>query len=261
MWGLINMPVQYNGRQLKISDFGSVKKQLSPQSIAKENQSYRLCLQYEYIGTPKQGMKYLEKTVDSFSKLLPMGFSVEIDERGYSWDNKDNSKYLLLALVAAIIFFVTAILFNSIRQPLVIISMIPISFIGTFLTFYIFDLKFDQGGFASFILLSGITVNAAIYLINEYNNRRKLYPFKKPQSAYLQSVRLKSGPIMLTILSTILGFLPFIVNTTKEGFWFPLAVGTIGGLLFSLIAIFIYMPIFMMRPEPHRKKTTKTIQS
>lgn len=250
VWQLMNMPVIHNNQQFKISDFATMQRRVAPQSIAKENQSYRLCLQYEYIGTYKQGEKYMDKTVRKFEKLLPMGYSVKQESYNHTWGSDNYSKYWLLGLVAAIIFVISAILFNSLRQPLVIISIIPISFIGTFLTFYLFELKFDQGGFASFILLSGITVNAAIYIINEYNNRRSRYPTKQQYTLFMQSVRLKSTPIMLTILSTVLGFIPFIVGTAKENFWFPLAVGTIGGLLFSVVAITLFLPILML-PRHH----------
>ena len=33
----------------------------------------------------------------------------------------------------------------------------------------------------------------------------------------------------------------------KEGFWFPLAAGTIGGLVMSVIGIFFYLPIFTLK--------------
>lgn len=68
---------------------------------------------------------------------------------------KDNKQYLLLLIVIGIIFFITSILFNSLKQPLAIIFVIPVSYIGVFLTFYWFKLNFDQGGFASFVLLCG----------------------------------------------------------------------------------------------------------
>jgi len=61
---------------------------------------------------------------------------------------------------------------------------------------------------------------------------------------------------MLTITSTVLGFSPFIIGSTKEAFWYPLAAGTIGGLIFSLIGIILFLPIFL---QVSNKKTTKTI--
>ena len=65
-----------------------------------------------------------------------------------------------------------------------------------------------------------------------------------PLRAYLKAWNAKITPISLTVISTILGFIPFMIGEDKEAFWFPLAAGTIGGLIMSIIGIFIYLPIF-----------------
>jgi multidrug efflux pump subunit AcrB len=67
-----------------------------------------------------------------------------------------------------------------------------------------------------------------------------------PVKAYLRAWNLKIIPIFLTVVSTILGFIPFLVGTGKEGFWFPLAAGTIGGLVMSIAGIFFYLPVFTL---------------
>ena len=54
-----------------------------------------------------------------------------------------------------------------------------------------------------------------------------------------------------TVISTILGFIPFMLGTDKEAFWFPLAAGTIGGLIMSILGIFFYLPIFTLKKERH----------
>ncbi|MDP4277607.1 MAG: efflux RND transporter permease subunit, partial [Bacteroidota bacterium] len=160
------------------------------------------------------------------------------------WNEKGNYKqYLLLLIVAVIIYFTTSILFNSLKQPLAILLLIPVSYVGLFLTFYLFHLNFDQGGFAAFVLLSGITVNAGIYMVNQYNQVRKAHPLA-PLNAYLKAWNLRVIPVSLTLLSTILGFVPFLIGE-KEGFWFPLAAGTIGGLVMSVIGVFVFLPIFL----------------
>ena len=246
VWSLANVPFEINGHSYKLSDFATVKKGLQPQRVAKENQQYRLCLQYEYIGSGEQGRKVLKKDLEEFNAGLPMGYVAEDDQRGWSWGKKDNKQYALLLIVIAIIFFTTSILFNSLKQPLAIIFVIPISYIGVFLTFYLFGLNFDQGGFASFVLLCGITVNASIYILNEYNTVRRRYRALSPVSAYVKAWNAKIIPIFLTVVSTILGFIPFMVGTGKEGFWFPLAAGTIGGLIMSVLGIFVFLPIFTL---------------
>ena len=220
-----------------------------PQEVAKENQQYRLCLQYEYIGASEQGNKLLKKDLEEFNELLPMGYKSEAESNNWSWGGGANKQYRLLLIVIAIIFFITSILFNSLKQPLAIIFVIPISYIGVFLTFYWFKLNFDQGGFASFILLCGITVNASIYILNEYNAIRKRFPCLSPLRAYVKAWNTKVIPIFLTVVSTILGFIPFMVGAEKEGFWFPLAAGTIGGLVMSVIGVFIFLPVLTLNKK------------
>ncbi|MDE5636159.1 MAG: efflux RND transporter permease subunit, partial [Muribaculaceae bacterium] len=192
----------------------------------------------------------------TFNQIMPMGYKASRDRNSWYMSN-DQSNYLLLLLVMAIIFFISAILFNSLRQPLAIIFIIPISFIGVFSAFYLFELKFDNGGFASFILLCGLTVNAAIYILNEYNNLRRLRPAMPALNAYVTAFRRKIIPILLTVLSTALGFIPFIIGTGRESFWFPLATGTIGGLLMSLLGLLIYLPLLSLKKQRKRKSASE----
>lgn len=245
IWNLSHAPMNIGEKEVKLSHVAEIEKGQSPQNIYKENQQYRLCIQYEYIGASEQGQKVLEEVVDSFKKQLPMGYTVENKSGGnYYWGSDSGKQYGLLFLILVIIFFLSSILFNSLKQPFAILFVIPVSFIGIFLTFYLFKLNFDQGGFASFILLSGLTVNANIYIIDEFNRIIKRRGISRCR-AYVKAWSVKMRPIMLTITSTVLGFSPFIIGSTKEAFWYPLAAGTIGGLIFSLIGIVLFLPIFL----------------
>ncbi len=242
VWSLMNRFFEINGKLFKLSEIATVTKKSAPQKVAKENQQYRICLQYDYIGSMFQGDKLLKEEIKKFRERLPLGYSIETPSNSFHWGNKSNSSYILLLLVIAIIFFTTAILFNSLILPFAIILTIPISFIGVFTIFYLTHTNFNQGGFASLVLLCGITVNAAIYLINEFN-RRKQNTLKD----YVKSFNAKIFPILLTVLSTVLGFIPFMISIDgKDGFWFSLAIGTIGGLAMSLIALIVFVPIFIL---------------
>lgn len=243
----------FNVKSSKLSSLATVAKGQMPQRVVKENQQYRLCLQYEYVGASEMGKRVQERELKAFTPMLPMGYTAEGVDYYSGWTKKDNRQYLLLLVVVAIIFFITSILFNSLTQPLAIIFVIPVSYIGVFFTFYWFHLNFDQGGFASFVLLCGITVNASIYIINEYNNIRKRYPRITSARAYVKAWNHKAVPIFLTVVSTILGFIPFMVGTVREAFWFPLAAGTIGGLLMSVIAIFCFLPAFVVKRRENVK--------
>lgn len=249
IWAMQYYPFRVRDKEYKLAELAHVEKGQMPQEVAKENQQYRLCLQYEYIGASEQGRKLLKKDLEEFNKLLPMGYKAEEESNNWSWGGSANKQYRLLLIVIVIIFFITSILFNSLKQPLAIIFVIPISYIGVFLTFYWFKLNFDQGGFASFILLCGITVNASIYILNEYNAIRKRFTRLSPLRAYVKAWNTKVIPVFLTVVSTILGFIPFMVGVEKEGFWFPLAAGTIGGLVMSVMGVFLFLPVLTLKKK------------
>ncbi|MCF0190354.1 MAG: efflux RND transporter permease subunit [Marinilabiliaceae bacterium] len=250
IWSLLNTPIEFNGRQYKISQLCTFEKTQAPQSIEKINQQYKLALQYEYIGSSLVGERISLAADSIYNARMPIGYQLKYSQRQWVVDVDEAQQYWFLGLIIGMIFFITAILFNSLRLPFIIIAIIPISYIGLFLTFTLFHVNFDQGGFAALVLLCGITVNASIYIVNEsiaQMSRRRQTNIK----AYLRAFRVKIVPIILTVVSTILGFIPFIIGE-KEGIWFPLAAGTIGGLIFSLIGIFFFLPVFFVKKEVRR---------
>ncbi|MDR0422791.1 MAG: efflux RND transporter permease subunit [Proteiniphilum sp.] len=245
IWNLENYPGKTGDRGYKLTGIAAIEKAQVPQDIAKENQEYRLCLQYEYIGSHQQSWSVKEQVIKTFNRTAPLGYRAQSELGIYWWGEEGSTQYWLLFLIIAVIFLTASILFNSLKLPLVIIFIIPISFIGIFLTFYLFGLNFDQGGFAAFVLLSGISVNANIYVLNEYSNIRKACPRITPIKAYIKAWNVKVRPIFLTVVSTILGFIPFMAGEYREAFWFPLAAGTTGGLILSFLALFVFLPLFM----------------
>jgi multidrug efflux pump subunit AcrB len=88
-------------------------------------------------------------------------------------------------------------------------------------------------------------VNSGLYIINDYNNLKKNKSQKPLLQLYLKAYNQKILPVILTVLSTIIGLIPFVWGGQHEVFWFAFAVGTIGGLIFSIIALLIYQPLFI----------------
>lgn len=129
--------------------------------------------------------------------------------------------------------------FESLLLPLAIIGLIPVSFIGCFLIFAATGTAFDQGGFASLVMLAGLVVNAGIYIVQEW---RLQAPGRQ---SFVKAYNHKIVPTLLTILSTALGLVPFLLDGPDEVFWYAFALGAIGGLLFSLIALVFFLPVWM----------------
>jgi multidrug efflux pump subunit AcrB len=88
-------------------------------------------------------------------------------------------------------------------------------------------------------------VNAAIYIINDFNNLAEHKNRPTTVKTYLKAFNQKIEAIVLTNLSTVLGLVPFVWGGQSEVFWFAFAAGSIGGLLFSILAVLLYLPLFL----------------
>lgn len=270
LWHVLNSPIDVGGRKMTLSSVGGIDKQRTGLTIRKSNQSYELVVCYDFIGSWELSRSLSQKVVKYMNdEVLPIGFKAEVP--GWGWFDTAKQQYAwLLFLILAVMYVMLAMTFESFRYPLAVIFMVPVSFIGLFLAFGLSDFSFDQGGFAAFVMLSGIVVNAGIYLITTYQSllSERTHPVPEPVEGpvpvvrqahqpaahairlYVKSYSRKINPITLTIVSTILGLIPFLTDGPEEVFWFDFAVGTISGMLFSIIAVIFILPIFCVK---HKK--------
>lgn len=247
VWHLQNEHLNMGGRPIIFSEIGKIDMRRTGNDIYKKNQQYSLTVAYDFIGPYELSRRVIDREVERLNKeVLPIGFRAQSSSSRYDFDG--STYFWILFIIIAIIYIICAILFESIVQPLIIILLIPISFIGLFLTFYFTKFNFDQGGFAALIMLSGISVNAGIYIINQYNIQRRYGHGKRaPVNDFIKAYNHKIIPILLTILSTVLGLIPFLFDGKDEVFWFAFAVGTMGGLVFSIIGIIFFLPVWNFR--------------
>lgn len=251
LWRLDNSFLKVGDKEARVSDFMSIEKRQAKNCIPRQNQEYVLHVAFNILGSYTYTSRFIERTIKECNQRLPVGYKCQNVSYGYYKD--DGTQYWLLGLIIIIIFFVCSILFESLRLPLAIISLIPVSFIGTFLTYWLSGVEFGTGGFASMVLLSGLTVNAGIYIVCEYRNQLAAHPAVSPIRTYVRAYSHKIIAVFLTILSTVLGLVPFFIDGAKESFWFSFAVGSTGGLLFSIVALVVVMPIFLKLSTRHNK--------
>ncbi len=244
LYDLKNGNLKNSETQIPFSTFSTLKTQVSANSIYKENRQYLRIVGYDYFGSEHFGQTHLDKTLKEFEPNLPLGYSFkQLSTNFYSSPEKAQKQYGLLGILMVLIFFICSILFENLRQAFLILCVVPLSFIGIFITFGEFQIYFDQGGYASFVLVGGLCVNASIFIINDYNFLKKQ---KNNRNAFYKAAFKKALPILLTVISTFLGLTPFLWEGQSEIFWFSLAAGTTGGLIFSLFCVFFVLPIFFI---------------
>lgn len=242
LWNVMNNPVTIDTVEVRLPMIGAIEMRPSGTNISKNNQSYRVTVAFDFVGSYELVNKLMKETVKSMNSEMPLGYKASVPNSG-GGGGGGKSKFGLIMTIIAMIYMICAMIFESLRLPLLIVLMIPISFVGLFMVFAFGWSYFDQGGFAAIVMLSGLTVNAGIYIISEYENIRKSSKYS-PLKTYLKAYDRKVIPIMLTIVSTVLGLIPFLSKGDEEVFWHAFASGVMGGMVFSIIALVLILPVF-----------------
>ncbi len=168
-----------------------------------------------------------------------VSFGGESEETNKSF--QDLFKIFMIAILG--MYFILVILFNSLTQPLLVISCIPLGLIGVIFAFTIHNE--DLGFFAMLgsIGLTGVLVNDSLVLVYRVNRLRELHPNDTILSIVSQGTSERLRPILLTSLTTVAGVLPLAYGLGgSDPFISPMGLALGYGLLFSTPLILIYIP-------------------
>ena len=161
-----------------------------------------------------------------------------------------NQKELNFALILSLIlvYMILAGVFESFKQPFIILFSVPLAAIGAVLALRIIGKPVGTGVLIGAIMLGGIVVNNGIILIDRINFlRRKDGVLYASRSRIRQAIITAScdrlRPILMTSLTTILGLMPMALDKSESSnLWSPLAITVIGGLSVSTIFTLFVIP-------------------
>lgn len=246
LWNVNNATLQIGDRNLCLADFMDIERREANNCIPKRNQEYMLHVAFNVLASYTYTDKYVKSIIDEFNGRMPVGFRCKNASMGYYDD--DGSQYWMLLAIVVIIYFICAILFESLWLPLAIVMLIPLSFVGAFIAWDAVEVRFSPGSFAALVMLCGLTVNAGIYIIAEYQNQKSAAMSvlsRNNSRLYVRAYNHKIKAVFLTLLSTVLGLVPFFIDGSDEEFWFSFATGVAGGLALSVVALVFVMPAFV----------------
>lgn len=234
--------VSRTNETFQLKDVAKISEVNQPIQVLRENQKEIVKVTFEHDSHMdpyvfEEGMQeQLSKVaLDKETTLIFEGEKEEVDS---------SFQKLLLALVVSlvIIYVVLANQFNSFRQPLIVMLTIPFILIGIAAGFLFTDIKMSVTAFTGIIILGGIVVNNAILLIDYINQNKKRHT--SPVEAILEAVKVRTRPILMTSLTTVLGLLPLIIGANGADLQKPMAVVIVGGLLSSTFLTLILIPVF-----------------
>ena len=160
-------------------------------------------------------------------------------------------KGFLVALF--VIYLLLAIPFKSYIQPLVIMSAIPFGIIGAIVGHLVMGYTVSLISGLGIVALSGVVVNDSLVLVELINEFHRDKGHSLYDSIVLAATK-RFRPIMLTSLTTFLGLLPMIFETSLQArFLIPMAISLGFGVIFATGITLIFIPSGMMFLEDIKK--------
>ncbi len=137
-----------------------------------------------------------------------------------------------------VIYIILMFQFNNLRKPLIILTSIPLSFIGSGFGLWIFGMDIQAMALLGLVTLFGIVVNNSILLIEATDSYRLSGESLVDSCKLAMSDRFR--PIMLASITTCIGLVPLIIS--GDSMTSPMASVLLFGLLFSTILTLIVVP-------------------
>lgn len=181
-----------------------------------------------------------KKNVPEWSEKYP-GFKMSIDG-----DMKEETEFFSTALrnfslALLVIYGLMSVAFRSYWQPMLILTAIPFGFMGAIIGHVIMGREVSIMSMLGFFACAGVVVNDNLVLLDRINTLRA--EGKDVLTSVLDAGRDRFRPIILTSLTTFIGLVPILAETsTQAKFLIPMVISLSFGVLFATGVTLILVP-------------------
>jgi len=232
---------QMAGR-VPLSSFVHYEEGTGPLTIRRENQSRIIHITAN--ARPGARVNTLQSRVEALMTAeIPMEDDIIIEYGGANAEMiKLMTRFILICVVAIFLNFGTmASLFESFRDPFIIIFTIPLSFIGIVAIYLITNEPFNVLVLVGLLVLIGIITNNGIVLVDYTNLLRKRGVALR--EACIEAAGNRLRPILMTTVTTLFALMPmaFFPGEGSE-LVAPISKTVLGGLSFGTLMTLFLMP-------------------
>ena len=173
---------------------------------------------------------------------LPPGYSISYGGQNELMEESFGGLAQALTFSIVLVYLVMAAQFESFAQPLVLLTSVPLSFVGAVLSLVLTGRSLDISGMIGIILLVGIVVNNGIVLIDYINQLRR--SGMERDEAVKQAGPTRLRPVLMTTLTTLLGLFPLALGLGEGAeLQAPMATVVMGGLMLSTLLTLLVVPV------------------
>jgi heavy metal efflux system protein len=230
------------GEQVRLGDVAEVKITRGAEVINREEGQRRIVVMSNVRGRDlgtfvSEVRQKIEREV-----TFPAGYSVVYGGQFENQERATRRLVLVVPLTVAIIFALLYMMFQSVKQSVLVLANIPFALVGGIAALWLRGLNLNLSASVGFIALFGVAVLNGVVLVNSINQIRK--EGQSVRDAVINGSRRRLRPVLMTALVASLGFVPMAIATsTGAEVQRPLATVVIGGLVSSTVLTVFLLPL------------------
>jgi HAE1 family hydrophobic/amphiphilic exporter-1 len=243
-----------DNRPVSLRNVVAVRPRSGPQRIERRDRERVLTISAEIEG---RDLASILADIRAGLRRLPIPRDFEVTFTGDYEEQQKAFRELLLSIILALmlVYMVMAMLYESLRDPLIVMFSVPLAVIGVVWMLLITGTTFNMQSYIGCIMLGGIVVNNAILLVDHTNLLRRRDGMEA-RLAIEEAGRRRLRPILMTAMTTILAMLPLAMGL-REGSeaQAPMARAVVGGLLSSTLITLLVIPVVYSLFEEKRGRS------
>ncbi len=201
------------------------------------------------------GIKELQQIA---KKTLPSNYSIDYGGQARQYVQESGGIMVTFALAIIIVFLSLAALFESFRDPFVILISVPMSIAGAliFIALGINDVTINIYTEVGLVTLMGLISKHGILIVEVANAQQELG--KSKYEAIVEAAGERLRPILMTTAAMVLGVIP-LVFASGAGAASRFAIGLVistGLAIGTLFTLFVVPGVYMLVGADHAKRRT-----
>lgn len=233
--------VNAQGSRITLDQFADIRLGTGPNRLERYNRNPSVSISANVVGRSAGAVsgEFLSKVSD---KARSMG--VTLTPVGDMKSMAESMRVMTVALLLSLILMYLAmvVLYNNWVDPLVVMVSIPFSVLGAILALALSGTSLNIYAMLGLVMLVGLVAKNAILLVDFANEQ--LRAGHGMDESLVAAVRLRTRPILMTALSTIIGMIPVAVASgssaeLRNGIGWVI----IGGMTVSTLLTLVVVPV------------------
>ena len=188
--------------------------------------------------------RLIPKTMETVREVVRTDGRFEVSFSGAWFENRAMTRQMtrILCIALLLLFLILAAQFESLLQPLIILSEVVIDLAFSLAVLWLFGVSVNLMSLIGLVVICGIVINDSILKIDTINRLRQAgFPLRE---AILEAGQRRVKAIVMTSLTTILAVCPFLVRGSMGAdLQYPMSLVIVAGMTVGTLVSLFVVPV------------------